>query len=193
MIKEKIWNVFGITKVEDVKKEQIEYTIGNVDEMPIALFMALTSYGKESLARFLTLITFEGHAKELAEEYKEYDNLKSIMKEIKEKIDNKSIDKNDVSLSVYNKQFMQYLAMKTPGFNYYESGVYLCCPQSYIDFWNQKEFINVKEVINSAIIKVVQELATRMENEGIKINKDSMTIYIKGYKPMKVIDDYGNW
>lgn len=92
---------------------------------------------------------------------------------------------------VYAEQFAKILVMRTPQYGSGREGVIMTCPMSYIKFWGREEFNMMTKAIDGALEHTVREVIRVMDIQGMKLDKDTMTVHVEGYKPFVGVYGYG--
>jgi len=210
-------NKLGIRKEDNYHKEEYTYFIGSKGNIPIALFLMIASGYQNSIARYLTQITYSKQANEwqkiirennleISEQFKDdfegiakqsftgklfnFEDLPLAPADWMEKIANPAYE-TPLPLHVYSAQFAKLTCMATPK---YESGgesIIMTCPMSYINFLNRKEFAEVDIALNTAIEHVLNEFLRVLKLRGIPFNEIDMTIPMNKYKGYQFIHSYG--
>lgn len=214
------YNILGIqTKTDHIKDEET-ITIGFDNQMPIALFLLLSCESKDPLVRYMSLITYDKKAYVLAEQFSKDNNFEVWIKQLSDQFDYEEpyvpqTDSNGqvkpmslstskdymeliynpprdtvLDLYVYAKQFLKIFSMKTASFNNYESGIILECRKSDANFWSREEFQNVHKSINVALEHIIIDVMRVMKIKGMKINEETMTVEVQGYKPFVLVESF---
>lgn len=204
----------GIYESTDYDKEEKVYLAGVDGQMPLALFLLYSSKAPKAVARFFNLIVHTEKAKKCENEFLKQ---KIDIQDLVDKFNQKEIDTNnpnklmpinedffskksiqdinktnynvELELHLYAMQFADLIAMQTKNFEGTE-GIIMTCPLSYIQYWNRPEFTQVYQVLENALIHILEDVFRIMKLRNIEVNPHSMTVSVNGYKAIQIRQSY---
>lgn len=201
----KIAHQLGMIVEDNFNAEERIYNLGKDNYIPISLILSLMSSYKDSSYRIFHMFVSSydiSQAKLNIANIIDKDKLEQIQEQFDEGYIHESffdLDKNTslepdykhMQIYDYVDMWNVFLNMATPKYNTGSEYSVLECSRDFIRFRARKEFIEPHKAVESALLHILNEVSTIMQQRGFVVSEDGYHIYLEGYVPLQVKDYYG--